>query len=159
VSIHEAAARREGALWVVTVDGVGVTQGRNLKQAQEVAVDLVAVMTGEDAADIVVALTPDLGEDLTGQLAESRRLSAQALQVQAAAAEATRRLVEALRKRMTGRDVAALLGVSEQRVSQLVSPQHHKGGGEVSRSTTTGNFARHTNTGRDGRMGEVVPHP
>ena len=59
MSTFEASARREGKHWVVTVEGVGVTQARSHGEAQEMAEDLVAVMTeqarGEFAVNVEVA--------------------------------------------------------------------------------------------------------
>jgi len=121
VKEYRATARREHPYWVVTVEDVGVTQGRNLVEAEEMAADLVAVMTGEDAADITVQMHVDLSEEVVARLAESRRLSAEAQRLQVVAAEAARDAVTELRDvvRLSGRDIAKVLGVSEQRVSQI----------------------------------------
>ncbi|PKW14992.1 hypothetical protein [Saccharopolyspora spinosa] len=40
----EATATREGKWWVVEVEDVGATQGRNVAEAREMAKDLVAAV-------------------------------------------------------------------------------------------------------------------
>lgn len=144
MSAYQAGARREHPHWVVTVAGVGVTQGRSLQEAEEMAVDLVEAMTGEHSDDIVVTLTPQLGDDIDQQVAEARRLAAVAQQAQAAATAAARRAVETMRRTMTGRDVARVLGVSEQRVSQIAGRSSAK----VGKDASTGSFKAPAAAGR-----------
>jgi len=123
VKVYEAVARREHPYWVVTVEGVGVTQGRSLAESVEMAADLVGVMTGEDPADFDVKMRVELSGEMSARLDESRRLSEEAARLQLVAAEATREAVVQLRDvgRLTGRDIAKVLGVSEQRVSQIAA--------------------------------------
>ena len=117
---RSATARREGRFWVVDVEGVGITQGRSVREARTMAVDLVEVMTGKAELVEVQFLLP--GE--TGQQVEQMRaLSAEAQRLAAAAAEGYRAAVAELLGTDVGlskADVAALLGLSPQRVSQLV---------------------------------------
>ncbi|PWW62217.1 hypothetical protein [Actinokineospora spheciospongiae] len=49
---YTATVAREGRFWVVDVPAVGRTQGRTAAEAREMAVDLIAVMAGEDPAGI-----------------------------------------------------------------------------------------------------------
>ena len=122
MSTYRAVAQREGRRWVVTVEGVGVTQGRNLLEAEEMARDLVTAMLGVDEQDVTVDLAVALDGDLLSRVAEARRLTADAEAAQRRAADVNRSIVLALHDRgLTGKDLAAVLKVSEQRVSQLLA--------------------------------------
>lgn len=59
VSRYEAVARQDGRYWVVDVEGVGVTQGRNLGEAREMAADLVVAIREVDPAQVSVDVTVD----------------------------------------------------------------------------------------------------
>lgn len=117
---RKATARREGRFWVVDVEGVGTTQGRNVREARTMAADLVEVMTGKAEPVEVDFLLP--GE--TGQRVEQMRaLSAEAQRLATEAAEGYRSAVAELvgvEVGLSKADVAVLLDLSPQRVSQLV---------------------------------------
>jgi hypothetical protein len=51
-----ARVKREGRVWLVEIERVGVTQARSLSEAQEMAADLIAVMTGDrvPAAEVIL---------------------------------------------------------------------------------------------------------
>ncbi|MHA7294341.1 hypothetical protein [Arthrobacter sp. HLT1-21] len=116
-----AAARREGKWWVIEIPELGVTtQARNVAEIQEMATDLAAVIRNVDLAEVQVTvsmLTPELPED-SWQEAREKTLRAQELSKEAAVA--SRVVVTSLRSSgYTMRDIAAILGLSHQRVSQL----------------------------------------
>ena len=120
VKTYQAVARREGRFWLVDVEGVGLTQGRNLQDARDMAADLVETMTGKPGdVNFVVDLPAPLAAGL-GKAKADIRQAEQALQQ---AAEEVRRVAAALRttEGLTGKDVAFVLEVSEQRASQLLS--------------------------------------
>lgn len=124
-----ATARREGRWWVVEVDGVGVTQGHNLSQARSMAVDLIVAMRELPERDVVVNLDIDLPGTLTAQVEDARHRTAEAARAQTAAAVAMREVAARLRTEagLIGKDAALVLGVSEQRVSQL-APRRRRSG-------------------------------
>lgn len=120
MTTYTAAATREGRYWVVDVEGVGVTQGRSLSEARDMAADLVVAVHDVPADDVDIDLVVELPGGLTGRVREARKQSADAERVQRQAAEQLRHAVVELRKTgLTGRDVADVLGVSPQRISQL----------------------------------------
>lgn len=121
MSAFRATARREGRWWVVDVAGVGVHQGRNLSQARAMAVDVVVAMRELPEQDIDLDLAIDRPGTLGAQVADARRRRVQAAQAQAAAAAAIRDVAAKLHDEagLTGKDAALVLGVSEQRMSQL----------------------------------------
>jgi len=109
---------------VVDVEGVGTTQGRSVREARAMAADLVEVMTGKAGPVEVQFLLP--GQ--TGQrLEQMRALSAEAQRLATEAAEGYRAAVAELVGTEVGlskADVAALLDLSPQRVSQLAPATH-----------------------------------
>ena len=117
---YTATAAREGRWWVITVDGVGVTQVRALRDAAEMARDLVATMLDVDPADVVVDVKPALDDVVLERVATAKRLVAELEDRQRTTAHATRAAAGALLDAgLTGADAATILGVSPQRVSQL----------------------------------------
>ncbi|OLR94946.1 sigma-70 family RNA polymerase sigma factor [Actinokineospora bangkokensis] len=117
---YTATAVREDPFWVVQVDGVGTTQGRTAAEARRMAFDLVRVMTGVDAPEVVVDFAVS-GIHL-GEVRDVRTTVADAARAQERAASRSRSLARRLREAgLTGRDIAEILGVSPQRVSQLIA--------------------------------------
>lgn len=120
VTTYTATATREGRYWVVEVVGVGVTQGRSLSEARDMAADLVVAVHDVPAKNVDIELVIDLPGGLTGRVREARQQSADAERAQRQAADQLRNAVVELRKTgLTGRDLADVLGVSPQRISQL----------------------------------------
>ncbi|MCU1691012.1 MAG: hypothetical protein JWM64_103 [Frankiales bacterium] len=119
---YEARVRREGRWWVAVVDGVGATQGRSLKELESMVRDMVVLMDEVDEDQVDVRLEVDLGGGLQAKVHEAREATAKAERMQREAAAQAREVARALRgdAALTGKDTAYLLGVSEQRVSQLV---------------------------------------
>ena len=116
---YQAVARREGRYWLVDVQGVGLTQGRNLHDARDMAADLVETMTGKPGD---VNFVVDLPAPLTAGLGKAKANIRKAEQALQQAAEEVRSIAAALRSTqgLTGKDVAFVLDVSEQRASQLL---------------------------------------
>lgn len=119
VKTYQAVARREGRFWLVDVEGVGLTQGRNLQDARDMAADLVETMTGKPGD---INFIVDLPAPLAAGLGKAKADIRQAEQDLQHAAEEVRRVAAALRatQGLTGKDVAFVLDVSEQRASQLL---------------------------------------
>ncbi len=112
-------ATREGRFWVVDVAGVGVTQGRSVREARAMAADLVEAMTGTAET---VEVTFELPAPVREAVAQARETNAEATRLASVAAEGYRTAVRELVADigMSKTDVAALLEVSQQRVSQLL---------------------------------------
>ncbi|MQA64202.1 MAG: hypothetical protein GEU86_22725 [Actinophytocola sp.] len=117
---YQAKAVREDGWWVVHVDGIGVTQGRSVAEARRMAPDLVAAVLDVDVESVEVDVEFDLPCGATEKVREARDATRRAAEVQQEAAEQQRRVVKQLKASgLSGTDVAAILGVSTQRVSQL----------------------------------------
>ena len=118
-------ARRIGGWWALDVEGEpGVhSQVRRIDQAEEMARDAIAGVLGiaQDSFEIVLAPeVPAAARALVGKATEARSKAAQA---QDAAAQLTRDAAQQLVDRgLTVRDAGVLLGVSHQRIAQLVRP-------------------------------------
>lgn len=116
-----AIATRSGGWWAVEVPEVPglLTQAKRLDQIPEMVADAAQFF---DLDDVEVEVRADIPEDIAAlvQLAKSRR--AELREVEAEAATASREAVARLRFHgLPVRDVATLLEVSPQRVSQLES--------------------------------------
>lgn len=117
--------RRAGG-WLLWVGGPGldeeyVTQARNYEEVEGTARQALALLLQEPAGSFDVVVEVTLAPDLQGPVALARRLRRKAAAAQrqsvTALEEAARRLADAGYSR---RDSAALLGVSRQRISQIL---------------------------------------
>jgi len=122
VSTYTVHAKRAGRYWELHIDGVGVTQSRNLnKEADEMIRSYVAMSTGvaEDAVDYTIV--PKVGGSLDAEAAAARKAAKEAEDAVSRAAARNRKAARHLREAgLSGRDTAAVLGVTPQRVSQLL---------------------------------------
>lgn len=122
VKTYTARARRWERGWELHIPGVGVTQSHGLADADEMIADYIRIITGAEPGDYEISLTIEVGDDLDDLVRQTRRNLEAAAEAQRAAAEGSRELVRRLKdKGLTGRDIAAVLGVSPQRVSQLTT--------------------------------------
>jgi DNA-directed RNA polymerase specialized sigma subunit len=110
--------------WELHIDGVGVTQSHNLTAAEDIVRDYIALDLGVEPDSFGVTITPEVGEGLDEDVAAVRRKIREAEQAQLLAAERSRALVRRLAaKGLSGKDIAKVLEVSPQRVSQLLRPK------------------------------------
>jgi predicted transcriptional regulator len=130
---YTAVANREGEWWVLAVPDLDiVTQARRLDQAEPMVRDLIATWLDIPADSFRVSVTADLPDDVRADVAEARQLRQRAEVLTMTAAAASRRVVERLIGRgLRVRDVALILGISPQRVSQLSSPARGNGQGKA----------------------------
>jgi hypothetical protein len=117
--VFKATATREGKWWVVDVQGVGVTQGRSAEEARVMAAGLVeAVLEIDEPVVEVEFAVRAVPKD---KIKKVRRLIEQANTAQQEAAKASRLVAAELHEAgLSGRDTAAVMGLSPQRVSQLL---------------------------------------
>ena len=116
--VIDATAQRCGKWWAVefhTPNGPRATQARRLDEIEAMVRDLCEL---DDVAVAEVHVSPVFPEK--AEVERSREATKQAAEATAAASKTSRDLVARLRAQgMPIRDVAVLLGVSPQRVSQL----------------------------------------
>jgi predicted RNase H-like HicB family nuclease len=116
-----AIAERSGGWWAIRVPEIpGVfSQARRLEQVADMAADAAALMLDQDPADFEVTVEAHTPEDsLIAQARAAREDADRAAELASAKMrEAARCLIA---DEYTVRDAGRLLGVSPQRVSQLV---------------------------------------
>lgn len=122
VKTYRVAARRWARGWELHIEGVGVTQCRTLGEAESMVRDYIAADLDVDPDSFQIHLTVSLGDDLDSLLGEARDASREAIEAQNHAAETSRMLARRLSEAgLSGREVAMVLDVSPQRVSQLLA--------------------------------------
>jgi hypothetical protein len=132
---YQVRARRWARGWELHIDGVGVTQSASLADAESMVRDYIALDLDVEPDSFDVEITPEVGDDLDQAISDVRRKIAEAAKAQSRAAEESRALVRRLAaKGLSGKDTAHVLGVSPQRVSQLLRTDK---AGHRKRSTTT----------------------
>ena len=122
-TVYEATVTREDGWWMVRVPAIkGLTQARKLAEAELMARELVAVTLDVDLDTVSAVVTEVDGlavraivEEVAAERAEAARLEAEAT---AKVASLARTLAD---RRVSMRDIAAVIGVSHQRAHQLVN--------------------------------------
>jgi predicted RNase H-like HicB family nuclease len=113
---------RESDAWLVHIDGIQAchTYGRTLRQAGERIEEALALWFDRDPDEFVLEhLLPRDVADVAEEVANVRHAAAQASQ---AASNATMRAARRLtRMGLSRRDTAEILGISHQRVQQLLA--------------------------------------
>jgi len=122
VTEYQVTARRWAHGWELHIDGVGVTQSRTLASAERMARDYLAMDLGGDPDDYSVVVTPELDGNLATEAEAARDAVRKAERAQRDAAARSREIARRLKDAgLSGADIAAVLKVSTQRVSQLVN--------------------------------------
>jgi hypothetical protein len=117
-------ARRIGSWWALDADGVaGVhTQVRRLDQADAQVRDAAAGVLGVAPGSMTIEIRPDLPARARAALRRTATARSSAAVAQARAAKLTREAALTLvqDEGLTVRDAGRLLGISHQRVAQLI---------------------------------------
>jgi hypothetical protein len=118
---YKVRAKRWARGWELHIDGVGVTQSHSLRDAEGMARDYIALDTDVLPESFVVEIVPEIGHGLDEKTLAARKAVADASHAQRAAAAQAREAARELRAAgLSGRDIAKVLNVSPQRVSQLL---------------------------------------
>lgn len=119
-TFHVRARRWEHG-WELHVDHVGVTQSHSLRDAEMMARELISRRVGISPDAFAVTITPEIGQGIDEEIREAREAVRVADRAQRAAAVQSREAARRLRQAgLSGRDIAQVLDVSPQRVSQLL---------------------------------------
>ena len=112
----------ESDAWLVHIDGIAACQtyGRTLRQAGERIEEALALWLDREPVEFVLEHRwPKAVHDVAAEVTEARSAAAEATQ---AASEATTSAARRLtRMGLSRRDTAEILGISHQRVQQLLS--------------------------------------
>ena len=123
VKSYTAHAQKWDGGWELHIDGVGVTQSRTLRDAERMVRSYISMDTGEARDAFAVEVVPDLG-GLETRVRRVRGTTEKAEEAQRNAAAMARTVVRDLKGwGLSGNDIAAVLHVSPQRVSQLAKPE------------------------------------
>jgi predicted RNase H-like HicB family nuclease len=120
---YTVRARRVGAWWALDVpDAPGVhTQVKRLDQAESMARDAIGVVLDISPATFEVVVLPMIPEPMREIVEEATAARSTAAQAQETAARLTRQAARQLvEEGLTVRDAGVLLGVSHQRIAQLL---------------------------------------
>ncbi|MFF0270814.1 hypothetical protein [Kribbella sp. NPDC004536] len=121
---YEVTVRREGRWWMVAVPEIdGLTQARRLDEVERMAREYIAVSTDVPVSKVAVDVSgiEAGGQDLLEAKTLVDGLRRRAKDLESLVAELTREVASALTEvDVPVRDVSSVLGVSHQRVSQLV---------------------------------------
>jgi CRP-like cAMP-binding protein len=122
VKTYTVRAKRWERGWELHIRGVGVTQSHGLADAEMMARDYIEMRTGAEQGSFEVCVVPEIGAGLDEETAQAREAVRQAEEAQRVAAAQSRAVARRLRSHgLTGRDISKVLGVSPQRVSQLLA--------------------------------------
>jgi predicted transcriptional regulator len=148
VTTYTVTAKRWAHGWELHIDGIGVTQARSLSVAESTAREYIAfALDIEDELSIDVDVVPQLDPELTRQVRAAREEVQAAARKQEEAAAKQREIARKLNSTgLTGREIAVVLGMSPQRVSQLLGKT-----GTESSTRTGGRYVAATKTGRPQR--------
>jgi DNA-directed RNA polymerase specialized sigma24 family protein len=121
VNTYSVRAKRWERGWELHIEGVGVTQSHGLKDAEEMARDLIARRLNVPEDSFCVEITPEIGGGVDERATAARAAVRAAASAQQQAAAQSREAARLLQQAgLSGRDIAAVLQVSPQRVSQLL---------------------------------------
>ena len=118
---YKVRAKRWARGWELHVEGLGVTQSSSLRDAEGMARDYIALYTDAPPESFTVEIVPEIGGGLDEKTRAAREAVKAASHAQRAAAMQAREAARELRRAgLSGRDIASVLNVSPQRVSQLL---------------------------------------
>lgn len=121
MTTYNVTARHWKRGWELHIEGVGVTQSRSLVDADMMVRDYIESLTGVDASGDTISIAPEVGGGLDQEAHEAREAVAAADRATREAAARSRRVAHSLKNAgLSGRDIAVVLKVSAQRVSQLL---------------------------------------
>lgn len=121
MTTYDVRAKRWEHGWELHIADVGVTQSRSLWDAEAMARDLISRRLSVHAESFGVTITPEIGGGLDERTRAAREAVSSADRAQRAAAAQSREAARRLRQAgLSGRDIAKVLDVSPQRVSQLL---------------------------------------
>lgn len=124
MTTYTVRAKRWAHGWELHIADVGVTQSRSLAEAEQIVRDYIETLTDHDTAGDRVAITPEVGGGLDEATRAAREAVIAADRARRDAAVRLRQVARTLRHEagLSGRDIASILHVSAQRVSQLLKP-------------------------------------
>jgi DNA-directed RNA polymerase specialized sigma24 family protein len=123
--MHRVRAKRQRDGWVLRIAaGPDEVWVRRLTEAVAAARSLISAESGTPAGEINVQIDIDLGEPLQSRKREAVQAILDARRAQEKASQAYREVARKLQDSgVSGAEIALILNVSRQRVSQLLSEE------------------------------------
>jgi hypothetical protein len=120
---YHAKVERDGRFWLIRVPEVGrSTQARHLREVEEMARDLIAVMRDVEPDSFHLVVSHRLPRSVQAHLDRAQKLREQSDIAKSRAAEESRAAVrELVDAGLPLRDIGQLLGISHQRAAQLAT--------------------------------------
>ncbi|WP_207939458.1 hypothetical protein [Actinomadura darangshiensis] len=119
--VYTVHARRWEHGWELEIESVGATQSHSLKDAELMARDYIRLALEVPADSFDLELVPDVGDGLTEEALQAKAETRAAEKARDNAAQHSREVARKLHdKGLRGKEIAIVLGVSTQRVSQLL---------------------------------------
>ncbi|MDO5878329.1 hypothetical protein MG599_23975 (plasmid) [Paenarthrobacter sp. SD-1] len=116
----EAVAHKEGKWWEIHIHELDqVTQARKATDVEEMAADLAAAVTGLDPDEVKVNVTFRAPSDVMQRWAQARDDIEKGQELSQRGAAESRAIITELSGSFNGTEIARMLGVSTQRISQL----------------------------------------
>lgn len=132
MDVYEVIAKRWEHGWELHIEGVGVTQSRGVADAEEMVRHYLELEGVSGAFAVRIDFRAE--DDLEAEIRDAHRAAEEAARAQELAAEKSRAVAHHLAARKyKGVEIAALLGVSKQRASQLLKPGQRNAGARRSR--------------------------
>jgi DNA-directed RNA polymerase specialized sigma24 family protein len=118
---YKVTAKRWKHGWELHIDDIGVTQSRTLLDADAMVRDYVAMLLDIPETSFDVEVAPEIGAGVDGEIVSLYEADRAAKRAQERAAEKRRSVAQRLKVLgLSGREIAAVLKISPQRVSQLL---------------------------------------
>jgi predicted RNase H-like HicB family nuclease len=128
---YTARCQRSGDWWAISVPELrGVhTQARRLEKAEAIVRDAIALFLDVPSDSFDVRIEPVLPRDLQGKVGRARKVRGEAEVLQREAAIASAEVAADLVRtaHLTVRDAGRVLGLSHQRITQLLKASSGKG--------------------------------
>ncbi len=120
---YKVDARRWEHGWALHVEGVGVTQSKSLHSAARMAREYISLIEGiSDESTIDVEILPKIDNALVKEVIAARKAVHELAERQREVAALSRAAAKDLAgSGLSGADIAVVLDVSPQRVSQLLN--------------------------------------
>ncbi|MBA2951620.1 type II toxin-antitoxin system HicB family antitoxin [Streptomyces himalayensis] len=125
MSAYRVVARRTGDWWALEVpDLPGVfSQAKRLEQADAAAREAIAVMLDVEPDTISVSVEPELSEEERAVLREAAEVRKARAEVEERERRVMQHAASTLTRSLSQRDAGRILGLSFQRVSQLLKDE------------------------------------
>ncbi|MFI1740782.1 type II toxin-antitoxin system HicB family antitoxin [Streptomyces sioyaensis] len=154
MTAYRVTARRAGEWWALEVpDLPGVfSQAKRLDKADEAAREAIAVMLDVETEDVEVTIEPVLPRDAVRAIKAAEKAEKAAEGARKAAQKAMQDAAATLTESLSQRDAGRVLGVSFQRISQLLRARPTTSSPKTAGKATKAGRARSSNDERSGRQ-------